>query len=250
MNSRYLFLSLLLATATLTGCVGTDIGNPEQDSEVTLDYEGYESEDPGALVLDSGITLEAAWIVVEAVQLSEVDGGCTPPDNPDVQGPLVVELLTRREHPNTPVFTRLATDYCGLELRLTTATADILPADAPPELVGQSVLLSGLRADNLPFTLLADFNDSLSLSPNGDSFSLLPERDHLILAFDLRGWIDASLLDGLLNLLGPITDATAPDLIAGLRASLTGSIHLYRDSNDNGILDPQELAAAPLASSP
>ena len=52
-------------------CVGTEVGNP-QTIESEIDFDAYEHQDPRALTLESGISIDRAWLHIESIEWSKL----------------------------------------------------------------------------------------------------------------------------------------------------------------------------------
>lgn len=243
-------VTLMLAfCVVLSGCAedegsgGTDIGNPE--TSVTTHFLGYDSqEQPGGLTLDSGITIDAAWIVVEQIALED-DASCGADPTIDDAGPIVLNLLEGTEFPRTPTFTRPSGPYCELGLKLVALdNADLLPADAPPALVTNSVVITGTTDGlllDLPFRIEVALDDELVLLPTGDAITLEGDQASFIVGFALELVVTVDLLEsvgGVVEIvLDPSSDAA---LLEELGVSLQNSAQLFLDSNLDGDLDSNE----------
>lgn len=230
---------LLILLTLLCGCVGTEVGNPEdtKTSNVSVEFSGYDSQQRGALTLASGVEIDEAWLVFDELRLREA-ANCDGGQEVDVDRAFAVELISGRELPALDGFARPATRYCRLELRFAESDIDALPSEAPAELDGLSILVRG-SYDGTPFVVRDDFSDRFRLD---GSFTLSEEREPLLVAFALDRWLNASDFEaaaGDSEIV--IDDSNNSDLLDLFRDRVRQSAGLFRDSNEDGELQDDEF---------
>ena len=107
----------LIACLALTGCVGTDVGNPEAPTE----EEGTEFVFTTEVVNDPtlsgltvrGATLNEAWVTIDSVELRR---DCSASNAEIFDGPFFIDLLAEEK---MPIPVELGTqDYCRLTINL------------------------------------------------------------------------------------------------------------------------------------
>ena len=181
-------LQALLLCSALAACASTDVGNP---ITAEVQFAGYETDGPeaGALVLDSGITVESALIKVKSFKLdrsTSCDDGST-----DFEDTILVDLLAQTMSA-TALWDGESDTYCRLRLKFTT---DAVDSAAP----GWSVMVTGTTSEGEAFTATVDAEDTLSL-----------DKEH--------------------------------PRYATFRSNIATSARLFHDSDQNGVLDTEEIA--------
>ncbi|QDG50924.1 hypothetical protein FIV42_09315 [Persicimonas caeni] len=236
---------LLLVALLVPSCVGTDVGNPQDEqANVELEVAGYTETRSGALTLEDGLRIDTAWIVLSQFRFRSVDD-CEDETLPyDVTDPVVVDLLADQPTYDAPLFTKPAGDYCKLDVGFSQVDADALPAGAPGELAGLSLFVEGARADGVEFRIEADLDDKFHLSGVLEDFELVGDQ-HLIVGFALDEWINESQLDNVSDQ-DPIVISSEenPEMMGSFKASIKRSARLFRDENNNRRLDANEKGQA------
>ncbi len=252
MDARTRWTTLLVAvTVAASGCVGTDVGNPQDDSpedrektDAELRFEGVDRPpQPKALTLPGGFVLDEAWMAVDGAGLRP-DGECSERAPRQADRSLVVDLLADETTRRTVLPEVEAGRYCGLDVYLAPVSesehdeTDSLPG----AMVGHSVLLAGERGDGTEFRLEADLERRIAIRADAEGFVLSPDRRQFLLVAALRSWIDRERLDEFADGDGPIViDAERhPDAYEHFREAVGETIFLYRDTNGNGQLEPDE----------
>ena len=218
--------SLLLSIAIGTGCASTDVGNP---ISTEIEFAGYEGigPQPDALVLNSGVTIEEAFIKVRSFQLDRSES-CNDSGN-SYDGVVLVNLIDRIQS-ESPFWVDEAGTFCRLRLRFTTDSVDGQPA----ELIDASGWVKGLTSDGEPFELRITNVPTLSLA---GPFTL-PEGSHLLqVAFYLDEW-----LSGLEQ--SSLSAGLTTDEQMMLEANVLTSARLFHDANQDGELDTTEIATS------
>jgi hypothetical protein len=233
------------ALMSIAGCVGTEVGNPQEDASVSVEFKGVEQPRPSALTLSSGVRIDEAWLVFSESSV-ELASSCDEDDEIDVDQPFVVELVSGSELPTPNMFTRPRANYCRFELEVAALTVDELPAGVPDDLDATSLWVRGARADGTPFVLRSQVETTIELA--GD-IALTGDRESLIVAFAVDRWFEDAGLDaaeGTDEI--AIDDENNVDVLEAVNGNIAGSALLLRDSNDDGAAQASELAA-PIADS-
>ncbi|NNE35846.1 MAG: hypothetical protein HKN13_11440, partial [Rhodothermales bacterium] len=110
-NLRHL---VILTTALLWSCTGTDVGN----GIVDVDFAVYDSSESSALAAAAppGLTITSAWVAVERVRLRDA-ASCEGETEAEFIGPFAVDMLAAGSIPELSGLEVLFTDYCRFELR-------------------------------------------------------------------------------------------------------------------------------------
>ncbi|MFP4599535.1 MAG: hypothetical protein ACLFVJ_14850 [Persicimonas sp.] len=236
--------ALLLVIFALSACVGTDVGNPqeepEEDAEVELNFSGYEQTNSSALVLEERTRIDSAWVVLDEFQFQQ-SSSCGEEGEADVLEPLVIDLLASEPTYEPPFFIKEVGDYCRLDIGFADVGVDQLPQDAPQRLADHAIVVEGERADGVSFSIQGDFDDKLHLTGAMQSFQLEEGRQSLIVGFALNAWIDEGALEDVEGEDPIVIDGTNhPELLDEFYKKVKRSAGLFRDQNDNAELDPDE----------
>ncbi len=215
-----------LCIAPLAACNGgTDAGNPVADMEVTL----Y-SEAPG-------VTIGEAWLAAGGVSL-HAPADCAGSPVVDVQGPLVVDLLSDQPPAALVGLTFEPGAYCRLAL-----TWGLGAAGDPADLVGASLSIRGTRADGTPFLLRTTRAGAVGFGDAASEFQLAGTLTTLFIGFDLAAMFAPVDLagatvggDGVIHIETGMNDTQ----LAAFEAALHASSHLFDDADHDGHLDPEE----------
>jgi hypothetical protein len=242
MMKRLLFV-LLFVGATLPGCVGTDVGNPETDVEV--DVKGYDDSDtaPNALTLPSGLRIESAWISMSQFEFRRGEDCSKSTDI--VDQPILVDVIANQTVSERPMFSTDAGDYCRLDAGFVPWETDV-PEGAPDAIEGYSVVVEGARADGTDFIVRSDMDMPLQLADQNSVFALREGTERLIIGFAVNEWFNENLLDMIDADEEPIIidSSSHPAVYAQFNNALRRSSRLFRDSNADNALDISELASA------
>lgn len=197
----------LIAICFLASCVATDVGNPQTtDALAEVELRAFEEEDPRALTLDDGVEITHIWIAVDEVELApcepqvETDPDSDPDSDSDSDdevevGPFVADLVSGTTFPESIRLRETMTDFCAFRFNVAPLEPSELPAAAPPELDGRSVLVRGTLKDGQPFIVQATLDESLELE---GEVELDPTRlTPFVLGFAVNGWVTQRQLDGL-----------------------------------------------------
>ena len=230
----------LVAALASSGCVGTEVGNPQDnESEVTVEFTA-EPQDPRALTLSNGIDISEAWMGVEEVGLRE-SSRCEDSERFDDESPFAVELITGEEIPGAAMLTQTATSFCRLELELE-SVAESIPG-APEALGEASIYMIGTLEDGTPFEVLAEVTETVRLQGPFDAAG----TTRLLVSFDLQNWLIPEDFEGIepdANGTLILDPEVAGDVNERIAQAVLESARLIRDNNENGVLDDGDEVVA------
>lgn len=226
---------LVLAALAAAGCAGTETGNPFQ---VELRADAH-SSDPEAIAVGAGgaVVVSQAWLALDPIFLFPTF---------DCIGTITDESAdfgTADHAASGAVLEEFAIDegeYCRALLPFVRAAAP-LPAGAPAELEGSSVVITGqVVASGTPFRLISRLERTIDVRTVGQGFALAADRPGLFLGFDVATWfagvdLATAELDG--EGVAVIDDASNPELLSAFEAELAAGIELYRDLDQDGSVD-------------
>jgi hypothetical protein len=221
---------------------GTDVGN---GATVSVNLRGYERKAmtiSSGVKLSSGVEIDEVWIAVRDFKLR--DGNCNGREavEPlDFVGPVVAEIVDVGVVGPAPEFGVATGEYCRLRVRLHPLEAAELPEGAPAALAGNAVLVSGRRADGVPFTIATQKKFDFRLDATGSSFSVEGDEPFII-GFELATIIAAMELDTYDDAYIVIDDESDPQGVQRFNRALRQSAQLFRDDDDDGALSPSESA--------
>jgi hypothetical protein len=251
---------LITVTALLlSGCVATDVGNPDDgEFAATVDFVGYEANGganaepmPTGLTLASGVEIDRVVVGFDRFKLRDAED-CEGDSEIDVERYVVSELLEGSDYPELPRIVRDVRQFCRFELEVKKVSALDQPDGAPDEIVDRAVWIEGRLPDGTPFTIETREDDKLRLEPTRGEFFELPDGEsRLFLAFDLNTWFDGlsfddvgeeeedePVEDGVLRIDAGVDE----DWTKQFRENLVNSARLFRDLDDDGQLDAEEEA--------
>lgn len=223
------------------GCVGTEVGNPqdveEEQTEVSFEFAAV-APAPNALTLANGLEIDRAFLAVEELGLRRASD-CDGDNRLDLERPFSVDIVTGDTQPALGPVLRPAVSYCRLEIEISAPEArDGLPA----ELDGKSVWVTGSTADGTPFEISLQESDELRID---GEFTLERGGDALIVGFDLASWVSPAELesvipadDGVIRI--DSDNGDSEELVSDILKNVADSITLFRDINNNGRLDTGE----------
>lgn len=187
----------MFAVLALSGCVATDVGNPQTEPEVEAEVtlEAFEEELPNALNLDDGIELTHIWVATDRIDLTACESADSEAELEDESEdapsefvePTVTDLLTGTSFPASPILALRGSNHCGFELRARPLLASELPAGAPADVAGASFVVRGLRKDGAPFLLRTTEAHEFELE--GDIRLSADTRRRLSVGFAVNGWV-------------------------------------------------------------
>ncbi|MGM0557953.1 MAG: hypothetical protein ACQEVA_16325 [Myxococcota bacterium] len=239
---KRLLYSLLFIGVALSGCVGTDVGNPQEPSEVELDVKGYDDSNPNALTLPSGLRIDSAWLSMNQFEFrrGENCGSSTGV----VEQPILVDVISNETVTERPMFTTPAGDYCRFDAGFVPWSGDV-PEGAPADMAGYSVLIEGARSDGTEFVVRSDMDMPLQLASQNSAFALREGPESLLIGFALNEWFNETTLDNIeANGEQIVIDSNSNASIYGqFNAALRRSSGLFRDENADNALDMSERAS-------
>jgi hypothetical protein len=228
-------------------CTATETGNPVAEQHVALTARTSQDDitvgSPGAT---PHTRVKQAWIVLGDIRFVAASSCAIEPDKVDIAGPVTVELVWK---PKSIDFAVEDVDYCRVVFPLRRAKAPL--GEAPPELEGYSIYVSGERADKTPFQLRSRLTSEADIrAPAGKSFRIKSATSALIIGFDLGMWLRDIDLDSLQTPMDGtilIDDAHEQDSLAIFEQHVDKAMALFRDQNHDGALDATDTKT-PLAS--
>lgn len=231
---------LLLLLCAPSGCVGTDVGNPQDGStSVQVDYVAFDESHPQALSLGSDVELEEAWFSFSTVALYR-GADCARAETEDGGGYRVVNLLDV-ENRRGPLLRLKKQDYCRVDAVLAPAPRQALPASAPREMIDHSILLRGTWKGRTPFVLRLESEHVFELLSTTDAFGLEPRRNSLFIALAVNGWLRQIPFDEQPE--GELLEIDVerhPEWVDAFEYDLKRSARLFRDGNHDARLSAQE----------
>lgn len=220
------------------GCAGTETGNPFQ---VELRADAH-SSDPAAVAVGQGgaVEVDEAWLALDPiVWFPSFDCvGTVASDAADfgtADHAAAGAVLEAFELPEG--------EYCRALLPFVPAGGP-LPAGAPPELAGSSIVITGeVVATGTRFRLVSRLERTVDIRMVGDGFELDADRPGLFLGFDVATWFAAvdlagAELDG--DGVAVIDDSSNPELLTAFEGDLAAGVELYRDLDQDGSVDPPD----------
>ena len=241
----------LAASATVAaGCTGTEVGNPVEETPLALLARSSDAAvvsrgngDAGDSGAPSGATLDALWVVLGDLRfVTDADCASDRDTRITVRGPVVAELSSGPEELHAVLANG---PYCRVRVPLDRLNPALVDAGTPEALDGHSVLFEGRRADGTPFRILSRDKRELELRTRSEPFTLERTERAMILSFDVAAWLDGVDLDGAApNASGEVVIDETVDRtrLAAFEENLGTSLRLYRDLDEDGDLDPGELA--------
>ncbi len=234
-----LTICVCLVVGFWMSCVGTEVGNP-QTIESEIEFSGYEHEDARALTLESGITIDRAWLNVESIEFSDA-ADCDGQEISQMQGPFAFDLLGGRELPSKPILTHHGEGFCKMKVRL--RTADVLVDGSPDELLESSLFIEGTYEDGTSFTIAAELNATYVLAARDERGFVFDRDSHPLVGIALDTLVDATLLDESIDRQEDgsvlVDKNNNQNALSGLRRDLRASFRLFDDREKDGEVDPE-----------
>lgn len=261
----------ILPGLLLAGCVGTIVGNPQeedgasapdtspQEAQVVFDFVDYgggggtPDTQPGntaepptdpPVERQGQVELLEAWMVFDQIRILEA-GRCAPELGVALSQRVVVELIEGRELPTRPGFNHALASVCDVSFRISHLSAGELPAGAPAELAERSLLIKGLRGDGTPFSIQAQLDEELRFDSSALPFDLGSGTQRFVVGFPLEAIVSTVSLDtipaGAEEI--QINETSHRNVFDRVLAQLLSQPILTRDLNEDGAVDPDELDA-------
>jgi hypothetical protein len=241
--SRLRRTAAFAAIASWSACAGgSETGNPVLPAEIALSVR---SSDPDLIALSEGAqgsVLSEAWIAFGGVAfLNEEQCAMFG----EVGGDATTLVIADLAHAGVVISIDVESEgHCGMVVPLP-ARNDVLPAGAPDELRGNSIVLRGERADGTPFLLTHPEDEDLELEALGGAIEAIDRT--LLLSFDVATWmrdidLDGATLgdDGVIH----INAGENTALLDRFEVNLECSLELYADGNGNGSVDAADQLLA------
>jgi hypothetical protein len=238
------WLAVCVAGLAVAGCAGgTETGNPSFEGQ--LSYTGYSSNsEVGVGEGGSLLTINSAWFELGEVEVAQ-STACSIKEGVR----FAIPALGLGDHAagkhNRTVFQGQAGAYCNFTLPFVPVTqADA--GQAPAELAGLSLLLTGSLEDGTPFRISSQAVPRVALTGRPGGFVLDGEHAQLLVAFDFAAWLSevdfsaAQRRDGQVQ----ISPEENPELLRLFEGQLAAGVRLFADSDGDGVVDAN---AVPLA---
>lgn len=180
MKPSLLVVATLAAAAPLA-CEGTEVGNPFH-----LGLAAYH------LTPRAGIAVDGAWLVLDRVRFRPA-ATCETEVDIERTAQLVVDIESGVIPTELRDLAGSADAYCRIELRWHTLDGAV-PAGAPPELAGASMVVTGTRGDGKRFVIRSRRGDELRLRARGAGLGV-EGITALFAGFDLTAWLAGVELD-------------------------------------------------------
>jgi hypothetical protein len=237
-------LAVCVASLAMAGCAGgTETGNPSFEGQ--LSYTGYSSNSyVGVGAGGSQVTVDSAWFELGEVEVAQstacsIQGGAR----------FAIPALGLGDHAagkhNRTIFEGRSGAFCTFLLPFAPASqADA--GQAPAELAGLSLLLTGSLQDGTPFRIASQAVPRVALTGRTGGFVLDEEHARLLVAFDFATWLSevdfsvAQRRDGQVE----ISSEENPELLRLFEGQLAAGVRLFADSDGDGAVDAN---AVPLA---
>jgi hypothetical protein len=236
---------------------GTETGNSGEP--IALRVVGYQSsllaEPAASSILVGGLTVDTAKIVLDRIrfrplsvcQLNAEDEGAT---DVRVDGPFVIDLLQPAPLNGLEEVSIPSGVYCRIEMVLSKFENLANPSDL---MSGKSVLVTGKRADNVPFEMKTEVDESFKLENVETGFRIDSDSSTVdrifFIAFDLDHWFDGADLndpgveiskDAGGNPVILINDKSNEGLQEAIKQDIQFSSDLFKDSDGDERLDAEE----------
>jgi hypothetical protein len=216
---------------------------PPAHSKVSLVFSSYSSQPDAIGVGDGGqIRVSAAWVAMQDVQIRPASACKRASAKPVVDGKLTTELVSRTTVEGLAIE---ATRYCVFELQLRRSRGRT--AGAPSELRGASIVITGRRADGVPFLLRSRVESEIVLRARElEGISVTGPRTRWIVGIDLARWmagVDLALADTTNDRRElRIDENSNSELLATFEANVAEAFALFEDLDGDRDLDPSERA--------
>lgn len=204
-----------------SGCVGTDVGNPQDDNvDVTITLE-TDFQSTSQALESEGFSIVEANATLFAVEMSN---NCDADDSALTEGPFPVDLLVAEK---IPVKTQGRGTYCK-------ATFSFGEANKPLE---NWLEISGTLPDEREFRIEAQRSEKLIFNGR-ESFVIDEEGASFNLSFDALTWLKEANLPDENPVI--ISDNSNAALYNQFRQYFRDQSKLYKDSNRDNVIGPDE----------
>ena len=232
-------VSLAFAICSISACAG-ETGNPYVE-QVIFDAWSSDSTVADIGTFAGGLNVDEVWLNLATPRFAR-SASCS---TVETFGPLP---LGPSDHAVAGVvsqtFTAEPGDYCRMELSFQ-QTGPNLPAGAPSELEGHSVLVLGQTNNAVPFRLLLDIGVLDLVAPA--EITLEENLAPLFISFDIAPWVDGIDFDALAPGQDGVIEVSAasnqPTYVT-IQSQFPSGIGLYRDENQNSEVDGDDLLLA------
>lgn len=243
-------MKLMIAMASAlalaaVGCAGTETGNPSFDGSVG--YDAYSSA-PGVVALPAGLARQAsqveldhAWLVLGDVELIAA-GHCDAND-----GEAQVPGLGAGDHAGgqaPATHSEMSSGfYCGARLPFVNGSASA-PAAAPSSVRDHAIVLDGVLSDGRKFELQSADASEVFVRASGPGFAMDAAHPGVVFGFDVAKWLgelDWSSAPGDAVMIDADHD---PELLQAFEARLASGVSLFRDDDQDGVLDADPVLLA------
>jgi len=234
----------VFALAALSGCLGTETGNPPLTGEISVDAH---SSDPATAALRSsegGITVDGVWLGTGEMRFVDVALCAEAPAGVANVAPLDVD-----NHANVGAAREAllydTAPYCRVRVPLVRQDG-ALPMGAPASLAGNTLVLTGTSTAGVPYELVSGAATDLDLEATGGQFVLAEGEGFVFLGFDVGTWFTGVDLDsGTPNGDGTIIVSAEENtaLLTTFESNLEAGFELYRDLDRDGVPDEPEPIA-------
>jgi hypothetical protein len=240
---RARLLSLIVTACTFAACGGTETGNPFM-AETRLHAHSSDTGRVAVLADGTEARVDQVWIGASSIGVYGADCSTlvatmpAPATGDDHAQPGAQELTyDLREEA-----------LCAIAIPLVQVAT--LPAGAPPELAGHSILVTGVRtSDGVPFRIRTGLIGEVfipEVTP-GTHFTIAEDQPATFLGFDVATWIGGAVdLAGATPTAGTILIEMGADgaRLAAFEDNLAPGFELYDDPDGSGSATPGEAKLA------
>ena len=218
----------------LTGCVGTDVGNPQDSPENELRFvaEPVETETQMQALSQGGVQITDAWVVVDAIDLRE---DCSRVGARISEGPFAVDLLDTLA-PGVPLDAEGSDSFCQMRIDFK-ASKDL----GPEELHGRWLWIRGERADGVPFEITASKDETLAFVGRSARLDFGQRQNHFVAGFPFIKWIADGGLDTEPGDALVVDESQTPSTYQHFKQGFRDTARLYKDDDGDKELTAEEL---------
>ena len=240
-------MKLIVAIAlAAVGCAGTETGNPSFEGSVG--YDAYSSS-PGVVALPAGLArqtsqveLDHAWLVLGDVELIAA-GHCDANDD----GETHVPGLGAGDHAGgqaPATHDAMSTGlYCGARLPFVNGIASV-PAAAPSSVRDHAIVLDGTLSDGRRFELQSSNAARVAVRASGAGFAMDAAHPGVVFGFDVAKWLGELDWGSARDDTVAIDAEHNPELLQAFETRLASGVSLFRDDDEDGVLDADAVLLA------